>query len=348
MKVTTAIRAAARRAAGPIWPPAPPPAWPPAWPPALLLAAAGCCGAPEAGPPATSDPAAAAERPAASAQPVGYVQRLGDRPGLHNLFEVVPGVFSGSLPEGQTGFDTLKGLGIRSVISVDGGATQLDLAEARGMRYVHVPTRYSGITADEQHKIAAALKDLPRPVFVHCHHGKHRGPSATAIGLISLGEMTPEQGTLFQQAAGTSTKYPGLYECVGAGEVINQLAYTLDDLPARAEVEGLVATMVHIDERFVHLKQIKAAGWASPEDHPDLAPTSEAGMLAEGFRALLADRTTTAAPIDYQRLMQASADAARQLEDALLQGNPAEAAEHFAIIEQGCTDCHTAYRNVNW
>lgn len=85
-----------------------------------------------------------------------------DMPGLHNVLRFANGVFSGSMPEGDVGFDSLERLGIESVVSVDGIRPDLGRAESRGIRYVHVPIQYSGIDSAAQVALAKAIRDLPR------------------------------------------------------------------------------------------------------------------------------------------------------------------------------------------
>ncbi|PHQ82413.1 MAG: hypothetical protein COB69_02025, partial [Phycisphaera sp.] len=52
-------------------------------------------------------------------------------------------VVSGSMPRYDTGFDTLKELGITTIISTDAAMPDLHRAKARDMRYIHIPLKYS-------------------------------------------------------------------------------------------------------------------------------------------------------------------------------------------------------------
>jgi len=94
--------------------------------------------------------------------------------GIENLFRLSPRLFSGGQPEGEKGFETLKRLSIRTVISVDGSQPDVETARRLGLRYVHLPVGYDGIPRDQTIKMVEAIRELPGPVFVHCHHGMQR------------------------------------------------------------------------------------------------------------------------------------------------------------------------------
>src|SRR5688572_30772436 len=96
-------------------PPSPPPAPPPGIVPPVPTVGAGSTTRPALRPPALSD-----------SDPSSY-------PGLHNVVAYAADVYSGSAPEGAAGFDTLRRLGVRSVLSVDGAEPELQPAKALGM-----------------------------------------------------------------------------------------------------------------------------------------------------------------------------------------------------------------------
>ena len=55
---------------------------------------------------------------------------------------------------------------------------------------------------------------MPGPLFVHCHHGLHRGPTAAALICEGLRGWSPEQAEKWMTVAGTATNYSGLYRTV--------------------------------------------------------------------------------------------------------------------------------------
>ena len=275
---------------------------------------------------------------------------LGDiSPGIHNLFAVAPGVFSGSGPEGAAAFDSLRALGVKTVISVDGARPELELARERGMRYVHIPIGYDGMSAEQEVALAKALRDMPGPVYVHCHHGKHRGPTAAAVGLLGLGRISSAEAEAFMHAAGTSESYPGLWACAAEAEVRSEAELDMfaGDLPEVQVVSGLVDTMVAIDKSWERIKLVRAAGWAAPADHPDLSPAAEAGMLADHFRVLAEDPETVAEGSEFAATMRLAADRAAALETSLARPSPDAAVSErvYLAVASSCTECHKDWRN---
>lgn len=270
-----------------------------------------------------------------------------DLPGLHNVLEVAPGVFSGSEPEGEIAFEELAKLGVKSVLSVDGGRPDVDAAAAHGLRYAHVPVRYSEITLEQRLAIARALRDLEGPVYVHCHHGTHRGPAAAAAGLVALGRLTPEEGVAFMRHAGTSSKYPGLYQCVSEAQPVGAAAIELVELPGpEAEVPGFVTAMADVGRVQEHLELIAEAGWTAPEAHPDLAAASEAGQLADVLRVLTERREPAGQPHEFYEWMAANARLSQELEDAIVAGEAPEAlSARLKAVGASCAACHAVYRN---
>jgi len=149
-------------------------------------------------PPSVPHPPFASGPPSASGQPAKAIsapsmddERPLDLPGLHNIVAFHADVWSGSVPEGDAGFDALKSRGVRTILSVDGALPDLDRARARGMRYVHLPIGYDGFDDARKVELARAVRDLPRPIYIHCHHGKHRSAGASAAIAVSLGWLTP-------------------------------------------------------------------------------------------------------------------------------------------------------------
>lgn len=280
--------------------------------------------------------------PAAAPAPVPF-----ERPGLHNVIAMSPKVYSGSVPVGDAGFDALAELGIKTVISVDGARPDLERAGARGMNYIHIPIQYSGIKDDAAMQLAAAVRDLPGPIYMHCHHGKHRGPAAACLSLVETGAITSQQGVELMKIAGTSKSYNGLYEVVEAARPIEPSAIdgVASTLPSTAPVPGFVAAMSGMEHVMEHLRAIEKAGWKAPADHPDLVPASEAGMLHDYFRAAHDDSVDDSDADDFAAWMKLSLDQTRSLEEALVAGDSVRARAALGIVAQTCTDCHTKYRN---
>jgi protein tyrosine phosphatase (PTP) superfamily phosphohydrolase (DUF442 family) len=272
-----------------------------------------------------------------------------DFPGLHNVVAYAPDILSGAVPEGDEGFNTLKALGIKTIINVDGAASQIAFTRHRGMRYVHLPVSYGGFTDEQRLQLARAIKELPRPIYIHCHHGKHRSAAVAGAALVTLGDMTADEAVARLKVSGTSPSYTGLYECVNLASLASntELSRASDDYPEIFKTSGMVQAMVVIDEATDHLKQIEKAGWQTPKDHPDLVPAAEAGRLADTLRLLDQEYETTLYPPEFAQWMRTDAANASTLEEQLLAGtfSAAELSASFARVTRSCVSCHTKYRD---
>ena len=277
-----------------------------------------------------------------------------DFPGLHNTVAYWPSLISGSVPDGQEGFDSLQAMGVRTIISVDGAAPAVEEAAARGIRYVHLPIGYNGMDRQRTMEIARAIqaaqdRDPGAPVYVHCHHGKHRSAGALGAAVVTLGYATPDMAKARMRVSGTSLSYAGLYKCVEAAQPANRedLAAMPSDFPSVWKVSGLVRSMLDVDEAYENLKLIEVAGWVVPKNHPDLVPIAEAGRLADIFRNLLNDERVKAKPGEFRdRLVKSSKDV-ETLEARLADENIAadELTKRFEAITASCKDCHVKYRD---
>src|SRR5262249_38153767 len=146
---------------------------------------------------------------------------------------------------------------------------------------------YDGIPREQVLRLAKAVRDLPGPIYLHCHHGVHRGPAAAAAIHLCLDETRRVQQAIEEmRRAGTDPRYEGLYETVRT--LVRPTAKDLDAIPANfpevEKVSDLAQFMVRIDTRWDNLKRIKAANWNPPADHPDIDRAHEALQLAELFR----------------------------------------------------------------
>ncbi len=143
-------------------------------------------------------------------------------PGIHNAVAYHEGFVSGSAPEGEAGFDTLAAMGIRTIVSVDGAEPEVQRAAARGIRYVHLPIGYNGFDQQRKLQLVRAVRDASQhgPVYIHCHHGKHRSAAAAATIAASLGWLSPAAGVERMRVSGTARNYPGLYTCASAATVV--------------------------------------------------------------------------------------------------------------------------------
>ncbi|MFN0136929.1 MAG: hypothetical protein ACKVS9_12535 [Phycisphaerae bacterium] len=269
-------------------------------------------------------------------------------PGLKNVVAYDRAVFSGSLPDGDAGFDSLRRLGVRTIISVDGALPNLEPARARGMRYVHLPIGYDRVPAERTLELARAIRDLPQPIYFHCHHGKHRSAAAAGAALVTLGSCSPESAVSRMRVSGTSASYRGLYASVSTASVVSSARISAVDgsFPEVTPPIGLVRAMSELERIDEHVSAIQKAGWKVPEDHPDLVPAAEAGRMADIYRNLLADTRTLSQASGFVELMHSAHAAAQALEDALIAGeSPTELTRHYESMKSDCRACHTQFRD---
>lgn len=283
------------------------------------------------------------------------VKPLPDPPGVHNLFALGTNVFSGSTPEGEEGFIALKNLGVKTIVSVDGAKPDVERAKKYGMRYVHLPHGYDGISTNLQLQLARVGESLPEPIYVHCHHGKHRGPAAAAVICLTKDGWTPAQADAWLRAAGTSTNYAGLYDVVKTYKKPSAAALQAlpSDFPETAKVSGLVDAMVGIDERWENLKAVRAAGYLPPKNHPDIKPANEAVILWEHYREAQRLTDATHHGKDFVARLKTAEDEVKEAERLLhlyaADSKPdlrAQLDKSFDAIGKTCASCHKAFRDV--
>lgn len=289
--------------------------------------------------------------PPPAAKPPGAAQlaKLASRH-LPNGYRLNEKVMSGGQPDGEAAFAELRSLGVKTIISVDGAQPDVAMAKKYGLRYVHLPHGYDGIPARRLQELAKAVRDLPGPIYIHCHHGKHRSPAAAAAACISVGMLDNAAALGVLKTAGTSPNYRGLYDTVATAQKL--APDVLDKLPVdfRASVEGppLVDAMVAIEHNHDRLKAMDAAGWKALADHPDLDAAHEALLLKEQFTELLRTDDVQKQPQKFGDLMRTGNEAAGQLEAVLRAAsrNAKRAAAAFAKVSANCQACHQAFRDV--
>ena len=323
----------------------------------LLLASLGCRSteaSPPESPPAPDVPAVAAPLPVtrdplACAKATPLPPRAPEElPGLHNAFRLSANVISGAEPHGDEGLDTLARLGVRTIISVDGKAPDGDGAARCGMRYVHIPMQYSGITEDEVLRLAKTYRELPGPFYIHCFHGKHRGPPAAMVGRMILdGASRAQVLAEMAQWCETAAKYRGMYRDIARKPVPSAeitAAYAFD-FPAEHRFKGLRGTMVAASRAYDPLAGLQKRGWAVDPEHPDIDPVNQTQQLA-AYLAQMADLPETAQrPQDFRGWAAESVSASRDLHDALAAGDRARADRAYQTVKSRCDACHKVYRD---
>ncbi|MGI8981338.1 MAG: hypothetical protein ACR2FY_19100 [Pirellulaceae bacterium] len=296
------------------------------------------------------------EQPAVKSNPQAAVLEKLSAKHLPNALQVHPRVISGGQPEGEAGFAELKGLGIKTVISVDGARPDVELAKKFGLRYVHLPHGYDGIPEERVEELAKAVRDLPGPIYIHCHHGKHRSPAAASAACVGAGLIDHKDARQVLVVAGTSESYRGLYQAAqNAKRFDDKLLDALQaEFPATAKLPPMAEAMVGVEHANDHLKLFAANKWRPIKDQPALEPDHEALLLREHFTELLRTKEIMDKPQRFQELMKegeaAAADLESSLKDWIAAGRPDKTPNFFPKgmdrIAKNCTACHEQFRDV--
>jgi|694.fasta_scaffold80310_1 hypothetical protein len=282
---------------------------------------------------------------------------------LPQPIEVADQVISGGLPEGPEAFAELQAMGVRTILSVDGATPSVELAKKYGMRYVHLPHGYDGIAPELAAKLAQALRDLPGPIYIHCHHGKHRSPAAAAVACIGAGKISIQTGREVLRLAGTNPKYVGLHQAVESAVALPAAnpAGRAEDYPEIAELPWMARAMVAIDTQIEFLRPwIESTGGEDGREGGDGLPLREkldqvsraALLLREEYKEMRRRPWEFDGDAErFQQLMVQSQHAAEEIETLLDQPGPWTPARRQSLqapwgrLMQGCKDCHEAYRD---
>ncbi|MEQ1852152.1 MAG: cytochrome c [Chthoniobacteraceae bacterium] len=272
-----------------------------------------------------------------------------DLPGIHNAFRVTDRIFSGSQPADDAAFAALASAGVKTIISVDGGRPDVAAAKRHGLRYVHLPIGYDGIPSARVPEFVKAATETEGRIFIHCHHGKHRGPAAAGILCEAVAGWTSAEAEDWLRRAGTGADYPGLYRAVRefSAPTKEQIAGA-GPLREIAKTAGLVDAMVAIDAQFDALKAAQRTGWKIPPGDPAMPAAANATLLREQFRELARAPHTAKRPDSYRKHLAESENAAAALLELVRRRaqdtNALDAAFHATT--QSCTACHEAFRNT--
>jgi protein tyrosine phosphatase (PTP) superfamily phosphohydrolase (DUF442 family) len=262
---------------------------------------------------------------------------------LHNLIQVSPRLYSGSEPVGSEAFARLKEMGVTTIVSVDGAPPDVTTAKEFGIRYVHVPFGYDGIGKDAAASLTRVMRDIEGPVYVHCHHGKHRGPAAAAICAMADGTLDHAGGERLLKLAQTSPDYAGLYRDV-AGFTPPAADAELPELVQSAPLEPLTAAMGRAGRLFDELTARQKAKWAYNESRPDEAPQHTALLLAEELRES-GRNLSSGYGDDFVMLLTSAEEAAFAISEQLKAGDMPAADSKLMSLQTACNECHVSYRN---
>jgi protein tyrosine/serine phosphatase len=114
-----------------------------------------------------------------------FAKLLPDAGGLSHVARITEDLYRGAQPT-DLGYDTLRKMGIKTVISFRRFNTSRKVAEAAGLNYVAIPI-YASVgsspPSDAQVKrfFDTVYDPAKQPVFFHCQHGKDRTGMMAAL-----------------------------------------------------------------------------------------------------------------------------------------------------------------------
>jgi len=102
-------------------------------------------------------------------------EKLFGLPGLDNVGRISPCVYRGKQPT-QNGYQTLKSIGIKTVINLRSAHEERREVEEAGMKYQEFPlSMKKGIRGDKLREIIRVMSDpANQPVYIHCALGQDR------------------------------------------------------------------------------------------------------------------------------------------------------------------------------
>lgn len=266
---------------------------------------------------------------------------------IENLHKLDQDLYSGSEPSDLIHYQQLADLGINTVISVDAIAPNPGYAHRFGIQIVHFPIRYDGISDERAVQLAQAISQLEHPIYINCHHGKHRGPAALCVGAIGAGLITTQQAESFMTSAGTSPNYPGLWDAARSASMLDTDTNNADvGFPTHAPVPGFIDSMGKLDRLNDRLWDLADDNWQTPADHPDLSARAVSGRIYDLMRTM---QTLPYFDIGVGQEMRAdfehSTKLARQIEIQIYENDHASVLTTLKAFSKSCKDCHTQFRN---
>jgi protein tyrosine phosphatase (PTP) superfamily phosphohydrolase (DUF442 family) len=136
-------------------------------------------------------PAASAAPSLAAPDAASTLRPRDDLPGLSNFARVSDVLYRGAQPTAE-GFQTLKKMGIKTVINLRSTHSDRPLLAGTGLQYVHIRALAWHPEDDEIAQALRIIRDpAHQPVFVHCQHGADRtGVTIAAYRIVEQGWTT--------------------------------------------------------------------------------------------------------------------------------------------------------------
>jgi protein tyrosine phosphatase (PTP) superfamily phosphohydrolase (DUF442 family) len=130
-------------------------------------------------------------------------------PGLPNLHRVNTGLYRGGEP-GKGGLDSLKQLGVRTVVSLRAFHSEREAVEGSGLEYQPIGSKWWHPEDEDMRRFLEIATDPGKqPVYVHCKLGADRTGVAVAVYRVCVQGWT-RADALTEMTMGGFHFHPGL------------------------------------------------------------------------------------------------------------------------------------------
>ncbi|CAN5242637.1 hypothetical protein BH09SUM1_BH09SUM1_22270 [soil metagenome] len=260
----------------------------------------------------------------------------------HNLIRISDRIYSGAAPEGEGDFAAIRKLGANTIVSVDTTKPNVKGAHALGMKYIHIPLSYEGITRPQAAALSEAMEETTGTIYFHCDYGKLRGPAAAALAWRFSADATPAAASEALKKAGVNEDFKGLWAAM-AMDNLAELRAQKPKLVETAILPGLGAHMGAIDGLVGRLMAARKAGWFDATIPATVDPAQDALMVQSHFHEIgrLDDGGRKA---DFNAWRVESEKFAAMLKQNLKDKDGTAANASLASLQQDCRLCHAAYR----
>ena len=184
---------------------------------------------------------------------------------------------------------------------------------------------------------------LEKPIFVHCHHGKHRGPSAAALLAMMSGACGKGDAMTILQLCGTNQKYSGLWDSVRNYEAPTQ-RILLPSLNSRENIDPATASMVRLGEVMDNLSVLQKAG-GKVDSGLSVGEVTELTVLLHEELREFKRLASSDRPAEFSRYLDDILKSSKILVKVLDVRDVDRVSILMKDIRQNCSSCHQKFRN---
>lgn len=262
---------------------------------------------------------------------------------LRPVYQLGKHVSVGGTPLETAALEALSRRGVRTLISVEALAPDVEAAREHGLAVVHLPMTFREVAPEVQLQLARVALEQAGPFYVCCDDSRQRGPVAAVMLWRCLdAQISPEQAVATLRKLG-STGNPALAASVREFVVprAEELQSTAE-LPHTSHVPPLAKTMAEMGRLWQQLQQEDSTP-SSVTVSVRLATLDE---LLEKCREAgqLADVPAEMQP-RFQDLEQALESLADSIKQELRTSAGHLSPRDVPLVQDRCDRCHAQFRN---